>query len=71
MLVAVALAIAAWTGVEPAEAARRRAIRCCIQVPDDDGGQRPYCFILNVRPARHARRVCRAISGTPFRTAAR
>jgi hypothetical protein len=45
--------------------ARRRAVRCCIMVPDDAGGERPYCFVLNVRPARFARRVCRSIDGEP------
>jgi hypothetical protein len=46
--------------------AERRAVRCCIMVPDDDGGERPYCFVLNVRPARHARKVCRRIGGEPY-----
>jgi hypothetical protein len=45
--------------------ARRRAVRCCVMVPDEERGERPYCFILNVRPARFARKVCRAIDGTP------
>jgi hypothetical protein len=47
-------------------AARRRAVRCCIMVPDDMGGERPYCFVLDVRPARYARRVCRLIDGQPY-----
>ncbi len=46
--------------------ARRRAVRCCIMVPDDAGGERPYCFILNVKPARYARKVCRQIDGEPY-----
>jgi hypothetical protein len=36
-------------------------------VPADAGGERPYCFGLNVRPKRAAKRVCRAIGGTPLR----
>ncbi len=48
-------------------AARRRAVRCCIMVPDDTGsGERPYCFVLKVRPARYARKVCRVIDGVPY-----
>jgi hypothetical protein len=47
-------------------AARRRAVRCCIMVPDDAGGERPYCLVLNVRPARYARKVCRLIDGVPY-----
>ena len=46
--------------------ARRRAVRCCIMVPDDAGGERPYCFVLNVKPARYARKVCRQIDGRPY-----
>ena len=33
-----------------------------------EGGERPYCFILNVRPARYGRKVCRRIGGKPQRT---
>ena len=48
-----------------ARAARRRPVRCCVMVPDDAGGERPYCFLVNARPARLGRRLCRAIGGTP------
>jgi len=34
-------------------------------VPDDVGGERPYCFVVNARRARLGRRLCRAIGGTP------
>lgn len=69
-VVAAALALGLWWGLDrPAEAARRRPIRCCIMVPADGGGERPYCFGLRVRPARAARRVCRAVGGTPARAA--
>jgi hypothetical protein len=47
--------------------ARRRAVRCCVMVPNAAGdGERPYCFVLNVRPARHAKKVCRVIGGQPY-----
>ena len=51
----------------PAEGIRRRPTRCCVMVRDADGTERPYCFILNVRPARYGRRVCRLIGGVPQR----
>jgi hypothetical protein len=42
----------------------RREVRCCIQVPADDGvGTRPYCFNIAAKPARRGRRICRAIGG--------
>jgi hypothetical protein len=66
VLMAVALGLAVWSGGEPAEA-KRRPRRCCIMVPDDGGGERPYCFVVNARPARYARRVCRAVGGRPER----
>ena len=50
------------------EARPRRHTTCCIMVPTAEGGERPYCFILNVRPARYGRRVCRRIGGKPERT---
>jgi hypothetical protein len=46
-------------------AARRRPVRCCVMVPDDAGGERPWCFLLNVRPARYGKRVCRLVGGRP------
>ena len=68
----VAMLTLAMLGVgERATAARRRPLRCCIMVPADDGGERPYCFNLNVRPKRSAKRVCRAIGGTPLRPGVR
>ena len=54
-----------------ADAVRRRPLRCCIMVPADDGGERPYCFGLNVRPKRFAKRFCRAIGGTVLPPGAR
>jgi len=64
----IAVLIVAFAVTMPAgEAhARRRAVRCCIMVPDDAGGERPYCFVLNVKPARYARRICRRIGGEPY-----
>jgi hypothetical protein len=70
MMVAV-LALAMLGAGERGEAARRRPLRCCIMVPADDGGARPYCFNLNVHPRRAARRICRAVGGTPLRTEVR
>jgi hypothetical protein len=64
----VAMVSLAVLGVgDRAEATRRRPLRCCIMVPADDGGERPYCFNLNVRPKRSAKRICRAIGGMPLR----
>jgi hypothetical protein len=65
LMMVLVLAFAAFVPDRAAEA-RRRAVRCCIMVPDDDGGERPYCFVLNVRPARYARKVCRRIDGQPY-----
>jgi hypothetical protein len=53
-----------------AEARPRRHTTCCIMVPTAEGGERPYCFILNVRPARYGRKVCRRIGGKPQRPTA-
>jgi len=60
-LVAAVVAVS----VGGAEAARaRREVRCCIQVPADDGvGTRPYCFNIAATPARRGKRICRAIGG--------
>jgi len=70
MTVAV-LALAMLGPAPDTEAARRRFVRCCVMVPDDAGGERPYCFNLGVRRARTGRRLCRAIGGTPHRAPAR
>jgi len=65
MLVALAALLEAGDAV----AARRRAVRCCVMVPAETaatvGETRPYCFVLAVRPAHEARRLCRAIGGRP------
>jgi hypothetical protein len=65
LMTVLVLALATMVPGREAEA-RRRAVRCCIMVPDDAGGERPYCFVLNVRPARYARKVCRSIDGQPY-----
>ena len=52
-------------GIEADAAPARRVTRCCITVPADGGGDRPYCFNIDARPARRARRACRVIGGTP------
>lgn len=70
VLAATVLGVAMCAGGARVEAARR-PIRCCIMVPADGGGERPYCFVLNVKPARWARRACRAVGGRPERVAAR
>jgi hypothetical protein len=42
----------------------RKDVRCCIEVPVDDGvGTRPYCFNIVAKPARRGKRICRAIGG--------
>ena len=46
LMMVLVLAFAAFVPDRAAEALRR-AVRCCIMVPDDDGGERPYCFVLN------------------------
>jgi hypothetical protein len=53
------------SGDGEARAVRGRPVRCCVMVPDDVGGERPYCFVVNARRARLGRRLCRAIGGTP------
>lgn len=66
------LVVALLVGGGEARAARRRSIRCCVMVPaPTEGETRPYCFVLNVRPARQARHVCRALGGRPGRPGAR
>ena len=57
-------------GIEADAATARRVTRCCIMVAADGGGQRPYCFNIETRPARRGRRACRVIGGEPQRTAA-
>ena len=71
-LMTVALmALAVLGSSRDVEAVRRRPTTCCIMVPNDDGTERPYCFILNVRPARYGRKACRLIGGRPQRPAVR
>lgn len=66
LMLVLVLVLAAMVPGREAQA-RRRAVRCCILVPNDDGtGERPYCFVLNVKPARYARTVCRRIDGVPY-----
>ena len=57
------VAVAALAGASGDAAAGRRRTHCCVMVPDDGGGERPYCFILNVRPAGYGRTLCRLIGG--------
>jgi hypothetical protein len=61
------LALMVFAPCSETEAARRRSVRCCVMVPDDAGGERPYCFLFNAGSARVGRRLCRAIGGTPPR----
>jgi hypothetical protein len=58
------LGLAVLIPAAPSEA-RRRIVRCCVMVPDEAGGERPYCFLLNVRPPRYARKICRLVGGRP------
>jgi hypothetical protein len=46
--------------------ARRPAVRGSVRVPDYTGGVRPYCYVLDVEPARYARKICRRIGGEPY-----
>jgi hypothetical protein len=67
-LVVAAVVAASVAGAEAAPA--RREVRCCIQVPADQGvGTRPYCFNIAVKPARRGKRICRAIGGELQQTA--
>jgi hypothetical protein len=68
LIVTTILLLAAGGG--EAEAARRPT-RCCVMVPADDGGERPWCFNLRTRSPRRGRRVCRLIGGQPQRPAPR
>ena len=62
LIVVLALGLAATAS----DAAMRRPVSCCIMVPADDGvGERPYCFVLKVKPARYGRRVCKLVGGMP------
>jgi hypothetical protein len=64
-MVVLVLAVAVLVPARDA-AARRRTVRCCVMVPDEERGERPYCFNLVVRPARLARKLCRLIDGRPY-----
>ena len=63
----LALLVALAAGPAVADGATRRPTRCCIMVPAESGGERPYCFVLNVRPAHRGRRICRLVGGVPQR----
>jgi hypothetical protein len=67
MIRSMTVVVLAFALLAPAEhsEARRRPIRCCVMVPDGQGGERPWCFNVNARPARFARKVCRIVGGTP------